>query len=133
MKPDHVTFTHILYACTHAGLIEEGWQYFNCMKQDYCITPRVDHYACMVDLLGRAGHLDEAQELIKNMPLAPNAGVWGALLGACRIHGNIELAKYAAERLFELEPEDAGNYILLSNIYAAGGRWDDAAKTAPPI
>jgi pentatricopeptide repeat protein len=128
MKPDHITFTHILYACTHAGLVEEGWKYFNCMKQDYSITPRVDHYACMVDLLGRAGHLDEAQELIKHMPLEPNAGVWGALLGVCRTHGNIELAKHVAERLFELEPEDAGNYVLLSNIYAAAGRWDDAAK-----
>eukprot|EP01018_Ginkgo_biloba_P011239 Gb_08863 [translate_table: standard] len=128
MKPDHITFTHVLCACTHAGLVNEGWHYFNCMSQDYCITPRVDHYACMVDLLGRAGCLDEAEDFIKKMPLEPNAGVWGAMLGACRIHCNIELGERAAERLFEVEPENPGNYVLLSNIYAAAGRWDDAAK-----
>eukprot|EP01018_Ginkgo_biloba_P010117 Gb_21745 [translate_table: standard] len=128
MKPNHVTFTCVLSACSHAGLVDEGWQYFYCMSRDYSITPRVKHYACMVDLLGRAGHLDEAQDFIKQMPLEPDAGVWGALLGACRIHCNIELGEHVAEHLFDLQPTHAGYYILLSNIYAAAGRWDDVAK-----
>eukprot|EP01018_Ginkgo_biloba_P028667 Gb_13405 [translate_table: standard] len=128
MKPDHITFTHVLCACSHAGLVSEGWQYFDCMSRDYGITPKVEHYACMVDLLGRAGHLDEAQDLIRKMPFEPNAGVWGALLGACRIHSNIDLGLCVAERLLDLKSENAGIYILLSNIYAAAGRWDDVAK-----
>eukprot|EP01018_Ginkgo_biloba_P016631 Gb_04844 [translate_table: standard] len=128
MKPNHVTFVCVLSACSHAGLVDEGWQYFDCMSQAYCITPRVEHYACMVDLLGRAGHLEEAYNFIKKMPLEPDAGVWGALLGACRIHCNIELGERVAEHIFDLEPENAGYYVLLSNIYAAAGRWDDAAK-----
>jgi pentatricopeptide repeat protein len=128
IKPDHVTFTCVLNACSHAGLVDEGRQYFNSMSQAFCVTPRVEHYACMVDLLGRAGCLDEAQTFIERMPLEPNAGVWGALLGACRIHGNIELGERVAKCLFNLEPENDGNYILLSNIYASSGRWDDVAK-----
>lgn len=98
------------------------------MIQDYKITPRMEHYACMVDLLGRAGHLNEAQEFIEKMPLDPGATVWGALLGACRVHCDIELGKHAAEYLFYLEPDKAGSYVLLSNIYAASGRWDEGAK-----
>jgi pentatricopeptide repeat protein len=128
VKPDHVTFTHVLCACSHAGLLDKGWQYFKSMKQYYSITPKVDHYACMVDLLGRAGCLGEAEEFIRNMPIEPNAGVWGALLGACRIHSNIGLGERVAEKLFELEPGDIGNYVLLSNIYAAAGKWNDVAK-----
>eukprot|EP01018_Ginkgo_biloba_P029665 Gb_20774 [translate_table: standard] len=125
--PDDITFISVLSACGHAGLVDEGWHYFNCMSQYYCITPRAKHYACMVDLLGRAGHLNEAQDFIKRMPLEPDAGVWGALLSACRTHGNIELGKRVAERLFGLEPENAGYYVLLSNIYATAGRWEDVA------
>eukprot|EP00253_Pinus_taeda_P001294 PITA_01294 len=128
IKPNHITFISILSACSHAGLVEEGWQYFNSMNQDYCITPSVRHYACMVDLLGRAGHLHEAYNFIKKMPVEPDSGVWGSLLGACRIHCNIEMGECVAERLFELQPENAGYYVLLSNIYAAAGRWDDVAK-----
>ncbi|XP_057835649.2 pentatricopeptide repeat-containing protein At5g66520 isoform X2 [Cryptomeria japonica] len=128
LKPDHVTFVSLLSACSHAGLVKEGWQFFECMRRDYCILPVEKHYACMVDLLGRAGCLDEAKELIREMPLKPNAGVWGALLGACRIHGDIKLGELAAEHLFELEPQNSGVFILLSNIYAAAGKWDAAAK-----
>eukprot|EP01018_Ginkgo_biloba_P030288 Gb_21435 [translate_table: standard] len=128
LKPNHVTFVGILSACSHAGLVDEGWQYFNCMSKDYCITPKVEHYTCMVDLLGRAGHLDEAHDFIKKIPVEPDAGVWGALLGACRIHSNFELGESVLERLIELEPENAGNYVLLSNIYAAAERWDEVAK-----
>eukprot|EP01018_Ginkgo_biloba_P030840 Gb_14956 [translate_table: standard] len=127
IKPDPITFTGLLSACSHAGLVDEGLQYFHCMSQDYCIIPRVEHYSCMVDLLGRAGRLDEARDFIKNMSLQPNAGVWGALLSACRIHKNIELGEHAAECLLELEPYNAGNYVLLSNIYAAAGRWNDVS------
>eukprot|EP01018_Ginkgo_biloba_P020119 Gb_16017 [translate_table: standard] len=128
LKPDYITFIGVLSACSHAGLVDEGWQYFNCMVQDYCINPGVEHYACMVDLLGRAGRLDEAEDFIEKMPVEPGAGVWGALLGACRIHCDIELGQCVAERLFDLDPQNAGRYVLLSNIYAAAGRWEDVTK-----
>eukprot|EP01018_Ginkgo_biloba_P019747 Gb_26049 [translate_table: standard] len=128
MKPDHITFVCVLSACSHAGLVDKGWQYFGCMNQDYCIPPRMEHYACMVDLLGRAGRLDDAQDFIEKMPLEPGASVWGALLAACRIHGNIELGVQVAKRVFDLEPENSGFYVLLSNIYAAAGKWEDVVK-----
>jgi pentatricopeptide repeat protein len=128
IKPNHVTFVSILSACSHTGLVELGWQYFNCMSREYHIIPNTKHYACMVDLLGRAGQLDEAHELIKGMPLESDIGVWGALLGACRIHDNTQLGEYVAKQLYDLEPENAGYYVLISNIYAAAGRWDDVAK-----
>ncbi|XP_057866931.2 pentatricopeptide repeat-containing protein At3g26782, mitochondrial [Cryptomeria japonica] len=124
-KPTHVTFVSVLSACSHAGLLEEGWKLFDSMTRDYSITPKEEHYACMVDLLGRAGHLDQAQNFIEKMPIKPSPGIWGTLLGACRIHHNIELAKCIADRLFDLKPTNAGYYVLLSNIYAAAGRWDD--------
>eukprot|EP01018_Ginkgo_biloba_P038696 Gb_15811 [translate_table: standard] len=92
IKPNDISLLSVLSACSHAGLVDEGWHYFDCMIRDYCITPRMEHYACMVDLLGRAGHLNEAQDFIKNMPLEPGASVWGALLNACRMHCNIKLA-----------------------------------------
>nr|ADE75673.1 unknown [Picea sitchensis] len=98
------------------------------MSQNYGIEPRVKHYACMVDILGRAGCLDEAHDFISNMPLEPDDGVWGALLGACKIHLNIELAECVAEHLFKLESENVGYYVVLCNIYAATGKWDDVAK-----
>eukprot|EP01018_Ginkgo_biloba_P036667 Gb_31697 [translate_table: standard] len=128
MKPNHVTFTCVLSACSHAGLVDKGWECFQCMNRDYHITPSVEQYACMVDLLGRAGHLDEAWDFINNMPLEPNASLWGGLLGACRIHSNIQLGERAADHLFQLEPENAGNYVLMSNIYAAAGRWDEVSN-----
>jgi pentatricopeptide repeat protein len=128
MKPDYVTFIGVLSACRHAGLVDEGRQYFNYINQDYGITPKMEHYACMVDLLGRAGCLDEAHDFIKRMPVEPSASVWGALLLACRIHRNIKLAECASKHLIELEPNNSGNYVLLSNIYAAAGRWDDVTK-----
>eukprot|EP01018_Ginkgo_biloba_P039897 Gb_15476 [translate_table: standard] len=128
MKPNDVTFIGVLSACSHAGLVDEGLYYFGSMDQDHCIRPRADHYACMIDLLGRAGRLEEAKGFVSRATCEPNSSMWGALLGACRIHGNMELGKVAAERLFELEPENAGTYMLLSNIYAADGRWDDVAR-----
>eukprot|EP01018_Ginkgo_biloba_P004743 Gb_35534 [translate_table: standard] len=128
IKPDDVTFITILSACSHAGLVNEGWQYFECMRQEFCITPRVEHYACMTDLLGRAGRLDEAQDFIAKMPIEPGASVWGALLGACRIHCNVKLGERVAEHLFELVPDNIGCYVLLANIYAAAGRWEDVSR-----
>eukprot|EP01018_Ginkgo_biloba_P030200 Gb_04419 [translate_table: standard] len=128
MKADHITFVAVLAACSHVGLMNEGWQYFTRMSQDHHIMLGAEHYACMVDLLGRSGHVDEAYNFIRKMPLEPSAGVWGALLGACRIHCNVELGEHVAEQLFELDPENEGYYVLLSNIYAAAGRWDGVAK-----
>eukprot|EP01018_Ginkgo_biloba_P018552 Gb_27282 [translate_table: standard] len=127
-SPNHITFVGVLSACSHAGLVDEAWHYLFSMSRDHAIVPRAEHYACMVDLLGRSGHLDEAEKLISEMPYEPNAVVWKALLGACRIHGNIDVGKRAAEHLFDLEPQNAAAYVLLSNIYAAAGKWDDAAK-----
>ena len=128
IKPDMVTFIGLLSACTKAGLVNEGLGYFNSMSRVYSIEPTVEHYGCMVDLYGRAGLLNEAIELLKNMPLEPNARLWGALLGACRIHGNVELAEEAAVKKLDLDPHDTGVYVLLSNIYAAAGKWEDATK-----
>eukprot|EP01018_Ginkgo_biloba_P033469 Gb_14617 [translate_table: standard] len=128
MKPNEITYVGVLSACNHAGLADEGCHYFNSMSQEHGIIPTVEHYSCMVDILGRAGWLDEAEAFIKEMPIEPNVAIWGALLGACRIHGNVELGKKAAEHLLELEMQDAGTYVLLSNIYAAAGRWDDVTN-----
>ncbi|XP_059660852.1 pentatricopeptide repeat-containing protein At2g29760, chloroplastic [Cornus florida] len=124
VTPNAVTFTNVLCACSHAGLVDEGRALFNQMGPVYGVVPGVKHYACMVDILGRKGRLDEAMELIKNMPIAPSASVWGALLGACRLHGNVELAEQACRCLLELEPQNHGAYVLLSNLYAKSGKWD---------
>eukprot|EP01018_Ginkgo_biloba_P008721 Gb_40380 [translate_table: standard] len=128
IKPNHVTFVGVLSACCHAGLVDDAWHYFECMSRDYHITPAVEHYCCMVDLLGRAGRLDEAQDFINKMPIEPDAAVWGSLLAACRIHTNIELGEHVAERLLGADPENAAHYVILSNIYAAAGRWGDIEK-----
>eukprot|EP01018_Ginkgo_biloba_P002727 Gb_38068 [translate_table: standard] len=125
MNPDHVTFVCVLSACCHAGLVDEGQHHFDRMSRHYQITPTIQHYGCMVDLLGRAGRLDEAHDFINKMPIKPDASVWRCLLGACRIHNNIELGESVAERLLELDPQNAAPYVLLSNIYAAAGRWSD--------
>ncbi|GAB4856994.1 hypothetical protein Ancab_014906 [Ancistrocladus abbreviatus] len=123
--PNLVTFTGILTAYNHAGLVEEGYQCFNSMKQ-YGLQPSADHYGVMVDLLGRAGRLEEAYDLVKSMPMKPHTGVWGALLLACRLHNNLDLGKVAAEQCFNLEPDKTGYSSLLANIYASNERWDDA-------
>lgn len=128
IKPDDITMVGILSACSHTGLVEKGTEYFYSMNRDYGVIPNSKHYTCMVDLLGRAGRLDEAQNLMKNMPFEPDAATWGALLGACRLYGKTELAEKAAEVIFEMEPENAGMYVLLSNLYAASGRWGDVSK-----
>ncbi|KAK8693260.1 hypothetical protein V6N13_070852 [Hibiscus sabdariffa] len=128
MIPDHIAFVSILSACSHAGLITEGWECFNSMERDFGVKPKSEHYACMVDLLGRAGQLNRALEFIERMPVKPDAGVWGALLGACRIHSNVELAEVAAKSLLDLDAENPGRYVLLSNIYAALGKRKEAYR-----
>ena len=128
IKPDDITFVGLLSACTHAGLPELGRQYFSSMIHDFNISPKLHHYGCMIDLLGRAGMFDEAETLMKNMEMKPDGAIWSSLLGACRVHGRVELGEYVAEQLFELEPDNPGAYVLLSNIYAGAGRWDDVAR-----
>jgi pentatricopeptide repeat protein len=128
LSPDDVTFVGVLFACCHAGLVQDGLQYFDCMRQMYHITPTTEHLCCMVDLLGRAGALNEAENFIKEMPIEPSATVWVSLLGSCRNHNNIELAERVAARLFHLDPNSATPYVLLSNIYAAAGMWNDIQK-----
>lgn len=128
IKPDHVSFLGILSACCHIGLVNDGRMYFNSMIQYYHITPSMSHYGCMVDLFARAGHLSEAEDFIIQMPVQPDATVWGCLLAACGVHKNIELGERAAEHIFQLQPTNATPYVLLSNIYAAAGRCDDIQK-----
>ncbi|RWW56987.1 hypothetical protein BHE74_00036261 [Ensete ventricosum] len=125
LEYDRVSYIAVLSACSHAGLVERGKRYFDQMLAQN-IRPTQMHYACMVDLLGRAGLMTEAAELVRSMPFEADSNVWGALLGACRIHGNIELAQLAAQHLFKLKPGHCGYYILLSNMYAEAGRWNEA-------
>ncbi|CAA7032189.1 unnamed protein product [Microthlaspi erraticum] len=127
-KLDHLTFTAILTACSHGGLTDLGQKLFLLMQNKYRINPRLEHYACMVDLLGRAGKLVGAYKMIKAMPMEADLFVWGALLGACRNHGNMELARTAAERLAEIEPENSGNGLLLSSLYANAGSWESVLR-----
>ncbi|KAL4570518.1 hypothetical protein LXL04_026174 [Taraxacum kok-saghyz] len=123
--PNDATFVCVLSACTHAGLVLEGWWYFDLMQRVYMIEPKVEHYGCMVDLLSRAGLMKDSEEMIKNMSMEKGPALWGALLSACRTHSNLELGEMVAKRLIELEPSDVGPYVLLSNIYASCERWDD--------
>lgn len=123
IKPDRISYIGALTGCSHAGLLEEGRKVFELIK-----APDVDHFACMIDLLGRVGRLDEAKELVDKMPMEPHAGVYGSLLSASRVHKRLDLGEFAANRLFELEPENSGNYVLLSNIYASSGKWEDVER-----
>ena len=127
VKPDECSFVAVLSACSHAGLVDEGCRLFSVILQDYGIEPNVLHCNCMVDLLGRGGHLEEAKCFIDNMPVEPNGATWGTLLGACRSYGNVELGELAANEVFKLQPKDASPYVLLSNIYAAAGKWDEVS------
>ncbi|XVF86111.1 hypothetical protein PTKIN_Ptkin18bG0014700 [Pterospermum kingtungense] len=128
IQPDHVTFLAIISACGHAGQVNDGIHYFHSMIEEYGIPARMEHYSCMVDLFGRAGHLNEAFETIKSMPFSPDAGIWGTLLGACRTHGNVELAEVASRHLFDLDPQNSGYYVLLSNLLADAGHWRSVLK-----
>ncbi|PIA64491.1 hypothetical protein AQUCO_00100164v1 [Aquilegia coerulea] len=126
VEPDYVTFVGVLTACSHAGLVEDGLRFWESMVKDYKIEPGADHYACLVDMLGRAGKLDEAHEMVKAMPMGPNAGALGSLLAACKTYGNVEMGENVCKQLIKLEPKNTGNYVLLSNLYASRERWDEA-------
>lgn len=127
-EPDDVTFICLISACSHSGLVTEGKRWFHMMVHKYGITPRMEHYIGMVDLLARGGFLDEAYQFIQGMPLKADVRVWGALLGACRVHKNIDLGKQVSSMIQQLGPEGTGNFVLLSNIFSAAGRFDEAAE-----
>ncbi|ESQ35038.1 hypothetical protein EUTSA_v10009551mg [Eutrema salsugineum] len=128
LHPDGIALVAVLSACTHAGLVEKGREIFNSMSKKFGIEPQQEHYACIVDLLGRVGFLKEASEIVKSMPMEPKACVLGALLNSCRMHKNMDVAEDIASQLFSLEPEMTGSYMLLSNTYSASGRWEESAK-----
>ena len=128
IHPDEGVLTSVLSACSHAGLLNEGRQIFHGMTTKYNVKPTPAHYSCLVDLLGRAGHLNEAYELIKSMEVVPTSDIWAALLSACRLHQNVNLAEILEQKVFEMNPKGAGSYVCLSNIYAAEKRWDDVER-----
>ncbi|WOL07981.1 hypothetical protein Cni_G16732 [Canna indica] len=127
-KPNRVTYIALLSACSHAGLLDEGLHYFETMTSEHGIVPDVDHYACIVDGLGRAGQIKKAYQFIKDMPIEPDDCIWGALLSSCRIHGDMELAEVAAKHLIELDPQHSGYWVLLSNVYADASMWRDVSE-----
>lgn len=128
LMPDEITFIGVLSACCHGGLVEEGRNFFAQMTTRFNISPKLKHYSCMVDLLGRAGLLDEAEELIRNMPMEADTVVWGSLFFACRIHGNVDMGERAAMKLLELDPHDGGIYVLLANMYGEAKMWEHADR-----
>ncbi|KAL4571600.1 hypothetical protein LXL04_018363 [Taraxacum kok-saghyz] len=128
ITPNKITFLSLLYACSHSGLVNEALQIFSLMQNQYLIKPDVKHYTCMVDLLGRAGRLDQAFTMIKNMNVEKDEGLWSSFLASCRIYNQVEMAQKAAGSLLEINPQNPSHYIMLSNIYAKAGKWDDVAK-----
>ncbi|KAJ8765038.1 hypothetical protein K2173_010514 [Erythroxylum novogranatense] len=129
IKPNYITIVGVLFACSHAGLVKDGWYYFRSMKELFGIDPGREHYGCMVDLLGRAGKLDEAVGLISEMGCEADAVTWRTLLAGCKVHRNVDLAIHAAKEVLRLDAQDAGTYVLLSNIYANTRRWNDVVET----
>ncbi|KAF8665909.1 hypothetical protein HU200_053993 [Digitaria exilis] len=128
MEPNAVTFLGVLGCCSHAGAVEVGREIFQSMLSEYHIEPAIEHCGCMVDLLGRSGLVEEAHALIQGMPMKPNAAIWGALLSACRAHAGLGIAEVALKELINLEPWNSGNYVLLANLYAETGRWEEAGE-----
>lgn len=128
IKPDDITMVAVLSACSHSGLVEQGQVLFEKMQYIYGITPRLDHFACMVDLFGRAGLLRKAEEIILRMPYKATSEMWATLVGACRIHGNTDIGQRAAENLLEMKPQNSGYYVLIANMYAAAGSWSKLAE-----
>ena len=123
VRPNHVTFIGVLSACGHGGQVQEGRHYFDMMRNDYGIMPRLQHYGCLVDLLGRAGLLKEAREIVEGMPMKANVVIWGCLLSACEKYSNVQMGEWVAKHLLDLEPWNDGVYVVLSNIYASRGLW----------
>ncbi|KAF3440999.1 hypothetical protein FNV43_RR19285 [Rhamnella rubrinervis] len=128
LRPDSVTFIGILSACSHAGLLDLGFFYFKSMQSDYQINPSKEHYGCMIDLLCRAGRLSDAEQMIRSMPFQHDDVVWSTLLRASRVHGDVDCGRRAAEEILKLNPNCAGTHITLANLYAARGKWMEAAK-----
>ena len=128
IKPDHICFTAVLTACNHAGFLERGIEYFNKMVKDYELVPELDQYACLVDLYARNGHLRKAKELMEKMPYTPNYVMWSSFLGFCKVYGEVELGRVAAEKLIEMEPYNAAPFITLAHIYARAGLWTEVAE-----
>ncbi|XP_045821078.1 pentatricopeptide repeat-containing protein DOT4, chloroplastic [Trifolium pratense] len=128
IEPDESSFAAILNACSHSGLLNEGWKFFNSMRNECRIEPRLEHYACMVDLLARTGNLSKAYKFIKSMPIEPDATIWGTLLSGCRIHHDVKLAEKVAEHVFELEPDNTRYYVVLANVYAEAEKWEEVKK-----
>lgn len=128
LSPNEVTFIGILRACSHGGLVDEGCRLFSLMGQVYGLKPNLDHYACMVDLLGRAGYLEEACKLIQDMPMEPTPSVWGALFGSCMIHKACELGEWIGRYLIDIQPYHSGRYTLLANLYANSKNWEGVAQ-----
>ncbi|GFP84137.1 pentatricopeptide repeat-containing protein at1g77170 [Phtheirospermum japonicum] len=128
IRPNHVTFVGVLSACVHGGMVQEGKHYFNMMTSGYGIKPLLAHYGCMADLLGRAGLLDEAKLMVEGMPMKANVAVWGCLMGACEKYGNVGMGEWVARHLIELEPENDGVFVVLSNIYANHGLWKEVER-----
>ncbi|KAF3796346.1 Pentatricopeptide repeat-containing protein [Nymphaea thermarum] len=127
-KPDGVAFLALLSACSHGGLVDEGHHYFDQMRVCYGIDPTLEHYSCVIDLLGRAGRVHEAYDILRHMPIKADVGLLGALFSACSQHGKVELGEKVAELLLEKDPDDASTYIVLSNLYAAAGKWENVRK-----
>ncbi|XP_058780665.1 pentatricopeptide repeat-containing protein At2g20540-like [Vicia villosa] len=128
VAPNEITFLGVLLACSHAGLWDEGLKYFDVMREDYGMEPEIEHYGCLVDLLGRSGRLGQALDTILKMSIKPDSRIWNSLLSSCRIHRNLEIAIIAMQQLMELEPEESGNYVLLANIYAELGMWENVSS-----
>jgi pentatricopeptide repeat protein len=124
-KPNSVTIASLMYSCSHAGMIDESLRLFNDLCNVHGLMPNADHYSCLVYTLGRSGRIEEAYHLIQDMAFKPSSSLWGALLGACVVHENVEFGEVAAKHLFQLEPKNTGNYVLLGKIYAAAGSWHD--------
>ncbi|KAL6964797.1 Pentatricopeptide repeat-containing protein [Sarracenia purpurea var. burkii] len=129
VEPSDVTFLSLLHACSHVGLVDKGMEFLDSMDKVYGICPRMEHYACVVDMLGRAGLLNEAKTFIEGMPIKPDILVWQALLGACGIHGDPEVGKYAADQLFLAAPDSSAAFVQMANIYSSRGRWKERART----
>ena len=127
-QPDQATFTALLSACSHSGLINDGTWIFNSMVNVYGLTPQEDHFSCMVDLLGRAGYLDEAERVITSQQFEEHSNSLWALFSACAAHNNLRLGRIVAELLLKKEPDNPSIYVLLSNIYATAGQWDEATN-----
>ncbi|KAJ4966158.1 hypothetical protein NE237_018007 [Protea cynaroides] len=128
LHPDSVTFVGLLIACNHAGLLDEGRAYFKSMKEVYGISPEIEHVSCLIDLLGRAGKLEEAEELMKRFSFGNDVVILGSLLSACRLHGDVVVGERVASQLMELQPVTSSPYVLLSSLYASDGRWDGVAE-----